>query len=344
MEASISDVARAANVSVSTVSRSFTRPSAVAPSTREKVLGIAKELDFSISRSAAMLKSGRSMRIALLMSGDLRLWFSASVVEGLNQIFHPQGYDLLIFQISSINERREFFETIPVRRNADAVIVISLGIDQKEVAKLLNIGVPIVGINCDSPEETGFTAAVNIDDDQGSILAARHLLNLGHRNLVYLRTSRAVSLHFSVQRRYESFMKCCADNGVSPLTITTDGTADGISRIVSKLSALAEFPSAVACQEDAIAVPLLFRLTQSGYQVPSALSLIGYDDGLYAQDVGLTTIRQRPLDLAHHAALMTLDLIHGKRPGAHPFQVIPAELVLRATTARFASATAGRQH
>lgn len=117
MNASIQDVAKAAHVSISTVSRSFTRPELVSAATREKVLRIAEELNFSTSRSAAALKTGRAMRVALLMSDHIRLWFSASVIEGLNSVLHAEGYDISIFQISSIEERRDFFEMLPVRRN-----------------------------------------------------------------------------------------------------------------------------------------------------------------------------------------------------------------------------------
>lgn len=91
MTATIQDVAKLARVSVSTVSRSFTRPDLVSAATRAKVLRIASELNFSISRSATALKSGRSLRVALLVSDHLRLWFSASVIEGLNQVFHAAG-------------------------------------------------------------------------------------------------------------------------------------------------------------------------------------------------------------------------------------------------------------
>ena len=135
MATSIQDVAREAGVSISTVSRSFTRPDLVSAKTRERVLAIADKLNFSLSRSAAALKSGRSLRIAVLMSGHIRLWFTASVIEGLNEVLHTQGYDISVFQISSIEERKEFFEMLPVRRNADAVIVASFDIDNNEIAQ-----------------------------------------------------------------------------------------------------------------------------------------------------------------------------------------------------------------
>ena len=139
MKSSIQDVAQLAHVSISTVSRSFTRPDLVSKATRDKVMKAADELNFSISRSAAALKTGRALRIAVLVSGRLNLWFSSSIIEGLNQIFHDEGYDISIYQMSSIEERREFFDMLPVRRNVDAVIVISFDIDANEIEQLKSV-------------------------------------------------------------------------------------------------------------------------------------------------------------------------------------------------------------
>lgn len=334
VNASIQDVAKAAHVSISTVSRSFTRPELVSAATREKVLRIAEELNFSTSRSAAALKTGRAMRVALLMSDHIRLWFSASVIEGLNQVLHAEGYDISIFQISSIEERRDFFEMLPVRRNADAVIVASFDADETEIAQLASANVPIIGINSVMPRELGFTAAVNIDDTQGSILAACHLINLGHRDIAYVRTNRDVSLHFSVQQRFDSFMECCAGSGISPTVIVAQEGPDRIRRVLTDLMSLERMPTAIACQEDGIAVPLIFQLERSGYEVPNDISVIGYDNSFYANDIGLTTIAQDPIEMAKMAAEMTVKLIEGEKP-EHLFRMIPAELVVRSSTAKY---------
>ena len=146
MKSSIQDVAQLAHVSISTVSRSFTRPDLVSKATRDKVMKAADELNFSISRSAAALKTGRALRIAVLISGRLNLWFSSSIMEGLNESFHDEGYDISIYQMSSAEERRTFFDMLPVRRNVDAVIVISFDIDSNEIRQLRSVDVPIIGI------------------------------------------------------------------------------------------------------------------------------------------------------------------------------------------------------
>ena len=92
-------------------------------------------------------------------------------------------------------------------------------------------------------------------------------------------------------------------------------------------------PTAIACQEDCIAIPLLFQLERNGFTIPTDISIIGYDDSTYARDLGLTTIRQTPVEMAHEAARMTLALID-KQPLDEPFKTFPAQLIVRSTTAR----------
>ena len=275
----------------------------------------------------------RGVDRAVLISGRLNLWFSSSIMEGLNESFHDEGYDISIYQMSSAEERRTFFDMLPVRRNVDAVIVISFDIDSNEIRQLRSVDVPIIGINSSLPEERGFNAAVRIDDKQGSELAARHLITLGHRDIAYIRTDREVTLHFSVQGRFDSFMTCCKSNGVEPRVFVTDEGKNNISKVVTQLLSSDHMPTAIACQEDGIAIPLLFQLERNGFTIPNDISIIGYDDSTYARDLGLTTIRQTPVEMAHEAARMTLALID-KQPLDEPFKTFPAQLIVRSTTAR----------
>ena len=333
MKSSIQDVAQLAHVSISTVFAFLHTPGSRVeshPRQGDESRGRAELLHFTF-RSRAENRSRATHRGPGFRTAQ-------PVVQlihhrGLNQIFHDEGYDISIYQMSSIEERREFFDMLPVRRNVDAVIVISFDIDANEIDQLKSVNVPIIGINSSLPEERGFSAAVRIDDKQGSELAARHLMTLGHRDIAYIRTNREVTLHFSVQGRFESFMACCQANGIEPRVLVTDESKNNISKVVTQLLSLDHMPTAIACQEDGIAVPLLFQLERNGFTVPNDISIIGYDDSIYARDLGLTTVRQTPVEMAQEAARMTLDLIE-ERPLDEPFKTFPAQLIVRSTTAR----------
>lgn len=130
----IREVAKASGVSVSTVSRAFTRPDLVSDKTRRKVLETADRLDFNISRSATALKSGLTYRAAMLMNEDITSWFNNRALAGLDDVMHGAGYDISLFQhIDTAENRERFFTTLPVRRNVDAVFVASFAVDSREV-------------------------------------------------------------------------------------------------------------------------------------------------------------------------------------------------------------------
>lgn len=330
METNIHDVARKAHVSVSTVSRSFTRPELVSAKTRERVLSIAQDLDFSISRSATALKSGQSFRIAILTVGHITTWFNSTILEAFNNVFSKAGYDLSICQIVNADERNKFFLNLPVKRNVDAVIVTSFDIEAAEIDRLKTINVPIVSLNVASSAE--FSASVHINDCEGAQLAARHLLRLGHTNIAYIRSGLVPSLHFSAQERPAAFVQTCEQAGVRPSMLLTQDSNPDIPQLLSDLMALPTLPTAIACQDDKIAVPLVFQLMRSGISVPSCMSVIGYDDGRFADEIGLTTIHQDPYSMASVLAHKTLDILGGKTV-LEKHTTFPAKLIIRSSTA-----------
>ena len=329
---SIQDVAQLAHVSISTVSRSFTRPDLVSKATRDKVMKAADKLNFSISRSAAALKTGRALRIAVLVSGRLNLWFSSSIIEGLNEVFHDEGYDISIYQMSSTEERSEFFDMLPVRRNVDAVIVISFDIASNEIEQLRSIDVPIIGIN--TPTQNGFDATISIDDEDGMFTAAQHLINLGHKNIVYVCSDAVDSINSSIDARGQGFIRACktmeASHDFKWRVVSVPRGKTFADSALTALLALDEFPDAICCQMDMMAIPLVLRLERYGHHTPSDYSIIGFDDSPYADTVSLTTMRQDPYAMGRAAAQKAMKLIEGE-PLENAHEIVRAQLVLRGT-------------
>ena len=303
MKASIEDVARQAGVSTATVSRAFSRPDMVSAKTRAKVMEAAQQLDFSVSRMAGILKSGRSHRVALLVGSSKLDWFSSRIIEGLNEVLRSAGYDLVIQPIGDAGAREEFFDELPVRGNADAVIVSSFAITPAEIRRLNTTRIPLIGINTASQ---GFTASVGIDDKAGIRLIVRHLTTLGHRNLLYLYETFDATMGFSSHNRVTGFLEACSE---------LDGA-----------------PTALCFHQDSLAIPLFFRLRQCGMAIPTDLSVTGFDNSTFSGEVGLTTVRQKPYDMAVAAARKALDLIEG-RTLDQPHEIFPVQLLVRDSTA-----------
>ncbi|MCI1901757.1 MAG: LacI family transcriptional regulator [Bifidobacteriaceae bacterium] len=335
MKASIQDVAKRAGVSVSTVSRSFTRPDLVSEKTRQKVMDIAESLDFQISRSATALKSGQSLRIAMLISGPVTEWFNSHVFLGLNQVLQQQGYDISIYTINTFEARKEFFTNLPVRRNADAVLVCSFNINSAEVSRLRHMNVPVVGVNISDPD--GFDAAVTIDDRDSMKATVRHLVSIGHRRIAFIRTTHGTPFTYSADERMEGFIQACREAGPSVISTVLHCpiNPNPINSAVTQLLALKPAPTALCFQTDDLAVPVLYRLRRYGRTIPGDFSIIGFDDSTYASDIGLTTVHQDPEEMGRRAATKILDLISTEST-EKPFETFPTQLMLRDTTAPYA--------
>lgn len=212
MKAGITDVAVKAGVSVATVSRSFARPDLVSPKTRERVLKAADELNYSISRSATAMKTGQALRVALLISEDISSWFNANLFSGLDSVLHSAGYDISVFPIVTAQERKAFFEQLPVRRNADAVIVSSFAINPDEVPRLQSVRLPIVGVN--TPSSEGYDATVGIDDRAGMRMITECVLRAGHTDIAFVRYRHAPEIPHSADLRQEGLKKLVPSQGM----------------------------------------------------------------------------------------------------------------------------------
>lgn len=333
-QADIRNVAKAAGVSISTVSRAFSKPELVSAKTRERVLKAASEMGFTISRSAGSLKTGQTNRVALLMNEDITSWFNAEVFAGLNSVLHEAGYDISVYEhIDSAQNRSDFFSTMPVRRNVDAVVIASFATDPEEVQQLKGINVPLVGINV--PQPTNFDASICVDDEGGMYTATQYLIQLGHHSIVYACSAPIDSMDASVDDRGRGFERACKEavesgKDIDWQVLTVPRGSDFADAALAKILTLKTFPDAICCQMDMMAIPLLLHLKDYGHNCPEEFSIIGFDDSIYADCVGLTTMRQEPRRMGEDAAHKVLDLIHGKTiESAH--ELVEPQLTLRNT-------------
>ena len=330
-KATIDDVALHAGVSKATVSRAFSHPEKVSPDTRRKVLSAAELLNFSISRSPKILKSGRSYRVALLVGSNAIEWFTARIIEGLNSVLRDIGYDLVIYPIGKVGDRAEFFNDLPIRGNTDAVIISSFDISQEEADRLSTMHVPVIGINISEVDR--FDASTSIDDNAGVRMIVKHLARLGHRNIAFMYREFTSNLQFSSFKRIPAFAKSCADiPGMQSRIIEIpagDGTFDAT---ISELLMQDNAPTAICFHDDTMAIPLFVRLQRCGILVPDDISITGFDDATYSAELGLTTVRQQPREIAAEIAHTALDLIEG-RPVHNPHRTITPQFIVRESTA-----------
>ena len=185
----IREVAKQSGVSVSTVSRVFNEYADVSPATRERVLAVARKLDYAPSAAARTLVKRRSQLIGVvLFTGyehpDIHHPFFQEVLVGLKHGIGELGYDLLLFateQPGSSQGRPHSYLRRARQHGVDGIVVMGVDRDDPEVEKLVRSPVPVIAVDLDvSGDHTSYVASDNIG---GARLAVRHLHGLGHTRI-----------------------------------------------------------------------------------------------------------------------------------------------------------------
>ncbi len=327
-EVTMADVAHVAGVSVSTVSRALRDSPLVSPTTAARVQAAAVELGFVVSRAASSLATGRQGRVAVLLGGRLGSWFNAVALDGICTGLQGSGLDLLVYRIVDADDRTAFFARLPARRNADALVVVSFGLEDGEHARLDQLGMPIVYLNQRVPG----AASVSIDDVAGARLATRYLLGLGHRRLAFCGVDQRPDMAWSAVHRVEGFRSALRDAGLDPAAhpVLLPPYGGHPDEVVAQLLTAGPRPTAIQVESDEIAFGLLPALARAGLRVPEDVSVLGFDDHDLADSYGLTTVAQPVRRMGELAGNLVAELVAGADPSS---VAVDTRLVLRRTTA-----------
>jgi DNA-binding LacI/PurR family transcriptional regulator len=327
----MADVATAAGVSTSTVSRALRNMPGVSEEQRSRIREIANELSYVISPEASRLSRGDTGRVAVVVP-VINHWYFSTVLAGVEAVMREAGLDVLVYQIGEGSDRRRFFHDLPARRKADAVIMIALPLPAGEASRLELLGVQVVvagGRLLDYPH-------VCVDDLEIGRRAVTHLADLGHRDIAMIRTYDHEGVLWPADlARAQGYRAALADHGRAydrRLVVTTQFGFQGGRQAALKLLALDRPPTAIFAHADEVAFGVLRALDDAGVEVPGEMSVIGVDDHPLSELHGLTTVRQPVEELGRVAARMVLDQLAG-RPLREPAVCLPTELVVRASTA-----------
>jgi DNA-binding LacI/PurR family transcriptional regulator len=334
---SIQDIASAAGVSHSTVSRALHNSPLISPEVRQRIQELAETMGYTPNAVAQSLKSQRTNTVGLVIT-SIADPFLGRVVRGIEDV--AQSANVSVFLSISYNDPEREMEIIETfrRRRVDGVISSTSQIRGPYFARLAQLNMPTVMINqqAEAEQDAGQLHAVDADDYGGGRKAVEHLLSLGHTRIGYLGVSSRLA---SNERRLASYRDALTAAGiqvnpawVKMLPAPYLSHADDVDTGRALLPDLAATGvTAVFCYNDMIAVGALVACRDLGIAVPHQLSVVGYDDVEIARFMAppLTTIHQPKLRLGEIAMQMLLDLLEG-RPVEN--QVLPTELVVRASS------------
>lgn len=331
---SIQDIAEAAGVSHSTVSRALHDNPLIRPELRSRIQQLAREMGYTPNAVAQSLKGQRTNTVGLVIT-SIADPFLARVVRGVEDV--AQANNISVFLAASYNDPDRELETIETfhRRRVDGVISATAQIRGPYVQRLAQIGLPTVLINQQAEAETDRLLAVDSDDYGGACLAIEHLLSLGHRRIGYVGVSNRLQ---SNRRRLAGYRNTLAaahiaanNDWVVTLPLQRYEPDDAVTAQAVLPGLVQAGVTAVFCYNDVIAVGVLMACREHGIKAPDDLSVVGYDDVELARYVTppLTTVHQPKLRLGEMAMQMLLDVLDGK-PVRN--QVLSVDLVVREST------------
>jgi LacI family repressor for deo operon, udp, cdd, tsx, nupC, and nupG len=329
----IQEIATVTGLSKATVSRALRGLPSVAETTVDHVRRVADELGYVPSSAAAGLATGRQRAVGVVVPVIDR-WFYAKAIGGVDVELRRAGYDLVLYNLGGPGgDRDRAFRRSMLRHRVDALVLLSLVLDETERAELELTRHPMIVIGGPAPGLRN----VGVDDVAVAATAVGHLLGLGHRRIAYVGGQDEAGMNVAVPyRRRDGFLDAMAAAGLHvPASWLADGRfsfAGGVSAGTLLLGGSGSGrPTAVFCASDEMALGLLLAARRLGLRVPADLSVIGIDGHEYGAAVGLTTVAQDPEAQGRVAACAVLAEVDGARPDVLP--PAPATLVVRGTTA-----------
>ena len=329
----IREVAVRAGVSVGTVSNVLNRPELVAEQTRERVHAAISELGFVRNDSARQLRVGRSRTIGLVVL-DVANPFFTDVARGVEEVANREGLAVILCNTDEGHHKEESHLALLAEMRVQGVLINPIDESDGRIAALRERGTPVVLF--DRPGKPGEECSVAVDDLLGGRLAAEHLIDAGHQQILFVGGPFALR---QVQERYDGALSAInsgtADVRMDVMTTPALNVAAG-REAGDQIAALprTELPSAVFCANDLVALGVLQALTHAGLRVPHDVAIVGYDDIDFAAAaaVPLSSVRQ-PRQLLGRTAAELLLAETSEADHEHRQVVFEPELIVRDSSA-----------
>lgn len=334
--ATIKDVARAARVSVTTVSHVVNKTRFVSEEGRNRVEQAIRELGYVPSAVARSLQRSATNTLGMLIPNSSNPYF-AEIVRGIEDRCFGAGYNLVLCNTDDEPRRQGMVLQVLAERRVDGLIVVSSGEDPALPELLAGLRMPTVMV--DREIDTLPCDLVETAHMQGALLAVQHLAALGHRRVACIGGPAGVA---TADQRAEGWRMALAGLGLSSAGLLQPGdfTSEGGYAAMHAILRQTPRPSAVFVANDLMAIGALCAAHECGVAVPDELSLVGFDDIELARFAcpPLTTVAQPKQRIAAMAVDMLLERIEGRRQDARKV-VLQPELRVRASTAPYQERT-----
>jgi DNA-binding LacI/PurR family transcriptional regulator len=310
----IADVASAAGVSKTAVSFAFNNPEKLGQATLERVLQVADGLGYAPHPAARALSLRRSGTIGVLIPQRLSTVFAnpflSELIQGLGELC--EKHDLALLLVPPLDGS---LEGAIRQASVDGFVSLGLSANDRALETLDRIGIPTVLVDSNGSSDH---PTVNIDDAGGAEQAARHLLELGHRDFAIIGlppTRSQAELTPTTARRLAGYRVALDEGGVpAPHLMSAGISVAAGARAFDALPKGRQRPTAILAMSDMAAIGVMSAAAAAGLSVPHDISVVGYDDLPMSAwtSPALTTVRQPIVEKGRIAARLLIQLLQGK--------------------------------
>jgi LacI family transcriptional regulator len=326
----IIDVAKAASVSVMTVSRVLNKHPSVRASSTQKVMSAIARVGYVQNDAARILKGARARTIGLIVP-DLTDFY-ATCFHAVQEVAMRHQHQTLVAATGRDGEvENEHIASMNARRISGLILVTSGG-DRNRIEDLIESGVSVVAL--DRPIAGVKVDAVLVENEEGAEAGTRHLIEHKHKRIACL-TSGGNS--YTTRQRSAGYQRAMREAGLKPAVISVP-TLERMKALIAEWEKDRNRPTAVFTTKRITSIQLIQALHRSALSVPRDLAIAGFDDFELAEVIGtpLTVVSQDPSELARSAAELLfrhLDESRAETRSAHPpvKMVFPTRLVIRAS-------------
>ncbi|HEY0258634.1 MAG TPA: LacI family DNA-binding transcriptional regulator [Lacisediminihabitans sp.] len=324
---SIRDVARLAGVSYQTVSRALNNSENIKESTKERVLEVIEQLGYRPNQAARVLVTSRSRTIGVLTSQVAHYGPSTSL-QAIEEAAREAGYLITTMSLAtsdyeSITDRLERL----MSQSIEGLVVIAPQVRVFDAIRELDIRVPLVTLDSTGRKDA---RTLSVDQLAGARMATRHLIDLGHRDIVHLAGPQD---WIEAEARMTGFLDEMIEADLTVRApILGDWTVDFGYEVGRELTRFRDF-TAVFAANDLMALGLIHAFRDAGLDVPRDVSVVGFDDIPEAAHYWppLTTVRQDFAEIGRRSVAMVLGELAGELD--RRYDQISPELIVRKSTA-----------
>lgn len=325
--ATIADVARAASVSPGTVSNVLNRPQRVRSETRMRVQRAIELLGYRPNRQARMLAGGRDRGIGIVVH-DAGNPFFARIADAVAETAEASGFSVVMSSSRADESRQEAALRLLLEYQVSGIL-LTPGVRSPRLTELAG-GTPVVLLDYAGEKSQ---CSVRSDDVMGGRLGARHLIELGCRQLAFVGGARRVRQHRDRASGMRQVLRAIADaDRLKIIAVDADTVAAGLAA-AGEVAAEIDTIDGILCGNDLLAFGVIKGLSDRGIKVPDEVKIIGFDDIDLAAfvSVPLTTIHQPVARMGQSATELLLDEILNP-DHQHSQQTFRPELVVRSST------------